>query len=80
MDTGLLETATDFLTERRDFLFVFVVPSPRGTGFDVVCRMDGTYTDEESATEAADGIRRVMEDLTDVPMQGRQWWAGPPWR
>lgn len=75
----MLDTAASYLTERRDFLHVFVVPSPSGQGFDVVCRMDGTYSREVDALGAAEGVRSMMERLTDVPMQGRIWWKGPPW-
>lgn len=72
-------TAAEFLVERRDFLHVFAVPSPGGKGWDVVCRMDGTYfLDEVDALAAAEGIRDMMEHLEDVPMEGRYWWAGPP--
>jgi hypothetical protein len=75
---AVLDTASEYLTERRDFLYVFVVPSPSGHGFDIVCRMDGTYTHEADAEAATEGILWAMERLIDVPMEGRDWWAGPP--
>ena len=73
-----LTTAAGFLSERRDFLYVSVVPSASGDGFDVVVRVDGTYSELAEAEDAALGIRRWIESLTDVDATGRVWWAGPP--
>jgi hypothetical protein len=74
-------TAAGFLTERADFLFVYHTPSPRGEGWDVVIRIDGTYSEEHRAIEAAEGIRGWIDSLVDVPNEGRSWSAGPPeWR
>ena len=82
MTTALPErwkTAAGFLTERQDFLYVYVAESAGGSGWDVVLRVDGTYTDRATAEGAADGIREWMAGLTDVGMARRHWWQGPPW-
>lgn len=71
------ETAAEFLTELRDYLYVYVAPSVRGDGWDVVVRIDGTYGDKDEASAAAVSIRAAMEALSDVPMEGRDWWDGP---
>ncbi len=73
------ETAAEFLSERRDFLHVYVVRSSSGQGWDVVCRFDGTYTSKADAEAAAQGIRDHFGNLTDVRKDGRDWWGGPPW-
>jgi hypothetical protein len=71
-------TAAGFMTERADFLFVYHTPSPRGNGWDIVLRIDGTYFDEHQAIEAAEGMRRWIDALDDVPNDGRDWSGGPP--
>ena len=80
MKASDLDTAAGFLTERRDFLHVYAAPSVSGEGFDVVMRVDGTYSDEIGAEEAAKGIREWIERLEDVPAEGHAWWIGPPWQ
>jgi hypothetical protein len=80
MKTAIDNTASGFLTERRDFLHIAVVKSVSNEGWDIVCRMDGTYFDKVTAQAAADELRTRMEELVDVPMEGRKWWAGPPWK
>jgi hypothetical protein len=80
MKTDDIFTAAGFLTERRDFLYVYAAPSVSGDGFDVVMRVDGTYSDEAGAEEAAKGIRESIERLKDVPAEGHTWWIGPPWQ
>jgi hypothetical protein len=75
-----MDTAAGFLQERRDFLHVYAAPSVSGSGWDVVVRIDGTYDSQANAEDAASGIRQMMEALKDVPMDGRTWWNGPPWR
>jgi len=72
------KTAAGFLTERADFLYVYHVPSAMRDGWDVVLRVDGTYSDEADAIEAAEGMRQWIESLVDVPKDGRTWWKGPP--
>lgn len=72
-----LLTAAGFLTERQDFLYVYVVPSA-GSGWDVVVRIDGTYSDRANAKDAAEDIRDWMSHLTDVGKTERYWWGGPP--
>lgn len=71
-------TSREFLTERRDYFHVSVIPSYRGGGWDVVLRVDGTYYSEADAIGAAEGIRLWMEGLSDVPATGWVWWDGPP--
>lgn len=73
-----LRTAAGFLTERADFLFVYQVPSPRGEGWDVVLRIDETYSDEKRAIAATQGMREWINLLQDVPNEGRSWAHGPP--
>ena len=87
-------TAAEFLSERRDFLYVYVVRSAGDpTGWDVVIRIDGTYSDRATAEGAAGCIRDRMDAITDArsrvhvsgqkraPRQdGRIWWYGPPWK
>ena len=73
------KTAAGFLTERQDFLYVYVTESSGGPGWDVVVRVDGTYTDRATAEGAADGIREWMTSLTDVGKTRRHWWFGSPW-
>jgi hypothetical protein len=75
-----ITTAAGLLEERADFLHVAVVPSVSGEGFDVVLRLDGTYSDREGAEQAAGGIRSMIEGLTDVPADRRTWSNGPPWQ
>lgn len=74
-----LNTCEGFLNERRDFLHVFVVPSP-GDGFDVVVRMDGSYTELQDAQEAAVGIQQWLGGLKDLRTDKRKWWNGSPWQ
>lgn len=74
------ETAAEFLTERRDFLYVYATKSASGQGWDVVVRVDGTYSSKVGAEGAAEGIREWMANLSDVPREGRDWWYGPPWK
>lgn len=72
-------TAAGFLSERHDFLYVHVVKSA-GDGWDVVVRIDGSYAERASAEGAAEGIRMMMDRLTDVDKTNRFWWDGPPWK
>lgn len=74
------QTAAGFLSERRDFLHVYATPSVRGEGFDVVLRIDGTYTGRAMAEDAALGIREWIDNLADVRRDRRDWWNGPPER
>jgi hypothetical protein len=71
-----LLTAAGFLTERQDLLYVYVVK--RGSGWDVVLRVDGTYHDRANAEDAAVDIRDWVSALTDVGKSDRLWWGGPP--
>ncbi len=76
-------TAAAFLSERRDFLYVYVVRSAGGSGWDVVMRLDGTYTDRADAEGVVAMYRTALTDGTfaaDVRTDGRHWWEGPPWR
>ncbi len=75
-----LNTAAGFLSERQDFLHVYTAPSVSGSGYDVVLRIDGTYTSKRDADDAALGMREWMERLTDVDKDDRIWWNGAPWR
>ena len=75
-----LTTAAGFLSERRDFLYVYATRSVSGEGWDVVLRVDGTYTDKADAEGAAVGIRDWLAGLVDVRRDGRVWWDGPPWQ
>lgn len=70
--------AAEFLNERRDFLYVYPARSASGQGWDVVVRLDGTYSDEAMVKDAAKEIRRVIDSLTDVRHDDRPWWGGPP--
>jgi hypothetical protein len=74
-----LTTAAGFLSERRDFLHVYATRSVSGEGWDVVLRVDGTYSDRADAVGAAVAIREWMDGLADVRRDGRVWWDGPPW-
>ena len=69
-------TAAEFLTERRDFLRVRVVPGEAG-GWDVVVRFDGTYSDKQMAENAAKGIKEWFESLADIPKDRWHMWRGP---
>lgn len=71
-------TAAGFLSERQDFLHVYAAPSVAGEGFDVVLRIDGTYTERADAEEAVEGIRDWIAGLEDVAGDKRVWWDGPP--
>jgi hypothetical protein len=71
-------TAREFLSERRDFLYVYAAPSESGTGWDVVVRIDGTYSEHADAEDAGGGIRQMFDMLVDVPRDRRTWWEGPP--
>ena len=71
-------TAAGCLTERQDYLYVYVADSP-GNGWDVVVRVDGTYPDRADAEGAAVHIRERLDSLTDVGRSKRHWWNGPPW-
>jgi hypothetical protein len=57
-----LKTAAGFLTERADFLHDYHVPSAMRDGWDVVLRVDGTYSHEADAIEAADSRRYTALD------------------
>lgn len=72
------DTAAEFLSERQDYLHVYASPSVSGDGWDVVARLDGTYSDRESAEEAAASIRDWLDGLADVTWTDRPWWDGPP--
>jgi len=74
-----LDTAAGFLSERQDYLYVYASRS-QGDGWDVVMRIDGTYSDRADAEGAAQGIRQRIERLTDVRSDKRVWWNGPPWK
>lgn len=76
--TSSLDMAAGFLRERADFLHVYAVKSPGGSGWDVVLRIDGTYANRPDAEAAAEGIRERILRLDDVPPVGRIWWQGPP--
>ena len=69
-------TAADFLTERRDFLRVEVVPGYRGAdeGWDVVLRIDGTYSDRETAEEVAKAMKADIGALRDIPKDRWDAW------
>lgn len=73
-----MSKAAGFLSERQDYLYVYAAPSMSGDGFDVVIRVDGTYDDQATAQEAAEGIRHWIEGLEDVDASRRVWWHGPP--
>jgi len=76
----LKETAAEFLNERRDFLYVYATPSVSGHGYDVVIRLDGTYSARRDAEDVAKFLRHErMEWITDFTSDGRDWWSGPPW-
>ena len=62
-------TADEFLNERHDMLEVRVVPDRFGDGFDVVLRVDGTYSSKSDAEEAALSIREAL-----VRILGREVW------
>jgi hypothetical protein len=76
--TSPWETAAGFLSERQDFLHVFVVKSP-GSGWDVVVRIDGSYSGRGMAEGAAECMRDWITSLIDVEKDRRYWWDGPPW-
>ena len=46
------ETAAEFLTDRQDFLQFRVVPDHIGEGYDVVLRLDGTYSHRKDAVDS----------------------------
>ena len=73
-----LLTAAGFLTERQDFLYVYATKSVSGAGWDVVVRIDGTYSDRTNAKDAALDIADWLTSLTDVGKTERYWWGGPP--
>jgi hypothetical protein len=75
-----METAAELLNEREDFLHVFATPSVSGEGWDVVLRLDGTYTSQLDAEEAVIAARECIEGLKDVDGADRSWWNGPPWK
>ncbi len=77
-DEGVKETAAYFLAERRDYFYVSVVPGANGWGWDVVLRLDGTYTTREGAQGGAEATRHRLSHLFDVTNEGRIWWDGPP--
>ena len=70
------ETAAEFLTERRDFLHVDMVPGPV-SGWDIVLRVDGTYSNETDARAVAEFVRARIVDLTDVRKDGWRAWHWP---
>lgn len=80
-------TLDDWIAERADFLHVHVVRSVGGSGWDVVLRIDGTYSDRAMAEEVAEMLRTEVRPMV-VEAQDRSgsparrelsWWAGPPW-
>ena len=77
--TKPLDTAAGFLEERADYLYVYVTKST-GDGWDVVLRIDGSYSDRAGAEAAAEGMRTWIRSLVDVSPRRRHWWAGPPWK
>jgi hypothetical protein len=77
--TDDLKTAAGFLSERQDYLHVYAAPSVSGSGWDVVMRIDGTYSGRELAEAAAGGMREWIGRLRDVASDDRGWWDGPPW-
>ena len=73
---GRKETAAAFLTERRDFLHLDVVPGAVSGG-DIVLRVDGTYSNETDARAVAEFVRARIVDLTDVRKDGWRAWHWP---
>jgi hypothetical protein len=67
--------AADFMKERADFLCISVVPSQIHRGWDVVLRVDGTYTDQLLAEDCAMGIVQMIESIEDLPRNRHPWWA-----
>jgi len=74
-------TAQAFLEERKGWLRVVVAQSPDG-GFDILLRIDGTYTEREDAEGIArmfrrdlrKMFRRDLRELRDVPQDGWNSW------
>lgn len=68
-------TALGFLTERRDFFHVTVTPGCNGWGYDVVLRIDGSYSTKEAAEAAAEGMKEWIEGITDIPKDRWHNWV-----
>jgi hypothetical protein len=68
------ETAAGFLEERADFLRVGVMSS--GDGWDVVLRIDGTYSDRTLADDAREGMERWLRSV--FKREGIQWIGWSP--
>ncbi len=66
-------SAAEFFTERSDLLDVSVVRS--NGGWDVVLRIDGTYTYEEDAVAAADGMRDMVKMIPDIAWKTYGAWG-----
>lgn len=60
------EYAAEYLRERLDWLEVSVVWSDVRKGWDVVLRLDGTYSIRGDADGAAELTRREIKNLPDV--------------
>ena len=74
----MTETAIDFINERRDFMYVYTAPSARGSGWDVVLRIDGTYADRELADHVAEYLRQRVLAIEGLNKSGIYWMQGPP--
>lgn len=68
-------TPAEYITTRPEYLRVSVVKSEGEDGWDVVLRIDGSYSDRRTAEAVASGLRRRL-----VPPVGADWWDGPPWK
>lgn len=65
--------ASEFLSERSDFLDVYVVKD--NGGWDIVLRIDGTYFDESTARACAEGLRDGIRSIPDVAWKPYGVWG-----
>ena len=72
---GLSETPAEFLAWREAWLggpgSVRVQENTRSGGWDVVVRLDGTYSDREEAEEAARCFRQEIPGLVEQIRTGK---------
>jgi hypothetical protein len=73
-----METAEEFLKERIDFLRIDVVQDPARKGWDILLRIDGSYSGQELALECADSMANWIENIEGIEAlpQEPQWIRG----
>ncbi|EOM74618.1 hypothetical protein [Rhodococcus rhodnii] len=73
---GAYETADDFLDARREWLEVVVAQTPEG-GYDVLLKVDGTYTARDTAHSIAASFARDLNYVLDRIDPARTITAAP---